>query len=809
MKLIPSYLLTVMAVVNLYSQPKVVINLNQVAYPALTKKFGINFVWNDAKSNLVDDMTTTTQSKMPIMSGLWEFSTIADNAASSTSTLGSIPFNTNNPNPFTRVGQSKDGQIETHLNPNMTLLRNALWGDNKVVGFMQLCGIPSIPNYTSFPIFQPEPDVSASSNGNYYPLPIDLQKQEYANGLADLIKNYRADGKPTIWSFWQEPDHTLGIRNLTSRKDYDMNSTENTSGTTDDIDTHINLIDYAKFYRQIALAMKANDQTYSHACCQQNQAAGGGKASNGPLDGDQYTWMVNAMVDAEATLSPSSGRTPFDYWTIQNYNALLANRKILANARYALTNNSKGINTSYYDNVALIMNEYAMAKNNQTDYWGPDPASLIQSMNEIKFLIGQSDLTHMMLPPALLKPNPSSLFKILSFYNTMPSITRLSTPENTTDLDCIASSDENHFAFIIWNKTSSPITNFSVDISGVVNPNFISSGEAQKTFSTKQFVGSIETDGTTVPQKNGTTLTFTYTLPANGIWMVEIGGEDLFQNFESSYTYKRQFTMCYRTTGTIESGSSTYFSGNPSTPMPGGNGVYDTRTNTFWLSTAQPSSARAIGTTLFESSPSGLPLHFNITREGNSPEAKIQPLYIRLDYINDNETSAKTIFFRNPNAPEFLDWSTLHAPWLPTTAAEHVTITTNSLLQATEFGYDVYGNAPAGWNTNRLLVTAYMPNDAGTEAIAGIRLSVGDIVTAIEENYQTKKLTIFPNPAKNEFKISEEVVCKKVEIINLQGILLQSYYDTNHIRLNNISPGIYLVKVESFNTIQTLKLIIE
>jgi len=62
---------------------------------------------------------------------------------------------------------------------------------------------------------------------------------------------------------------------------------------------------------------------------------------------------------------------------------------------------------------------------------------------------------------------------------------------------------------------------------------------------------------------------------------------------------------------------------------------------------------------------------------------------------------------------------------------------------------------------------------------------------------------------KNEFTISEEVVCEKVEIINLQGILLQSYYKTNHIRLNNISPGIYLLRVESFNTIQILKLIIE
>ncbi|MCX6327230.1 MAG: sulfatase-like hydrolase/transferase [Bacteroidia bacterium] len=74
-----------------------------------------------------------------------------------------------------------------------------------------------------------------------------------------------------------------------------------------------------------------------------------------------------------------------------------------------------------------------------------------------------------------------------------------------------------------------------------------------------------------------------------------------------------------------------------------------------------------------------------------------------------------------------------------------------------------------------------------------------------ENNYQNLK--VFPNPTDNDFFISSENACQKVEIFDLSGRPCMTFENTNHIQIENLKTGLYLVKIHTEgNPVQILKI---
>jgi hypothetical protein len=113
-------------------------------------------------------------------------------------------------------------------------------------------------------------------------------------------------------------------------------------------------------------------------------------------------------------------------------------------------------------------------------------------------------------------------------------------------------------------------------------------------------------------------------------------------------------------------------------------------------------------------------------------------------------------------------------------------------------------------------------NFSGLGAKIGIQITM-DVITGIKEYFKDNKaedaFNLFPNPAQNECSLAfKQAINGKVyiEVYNQQGQLM-SIQEQNNIlpysiltlRTNNLANGIYLVKVQSGETSNTRKLIIE
>ena len=75
---------------------------------------------------------------------------------------------------------------------------------------------------------------------------------------------------------------------------------------------------------------------------------------------------------------------------------------------------------------------------------------------------------------------------------------------------------------------------------------------------------------------------------------------------------------------------------------------------------------------------------------------------------------------------------------------------------------------------------------------------------------KTEKVSIFPNPATNFFKLKQLNKNSTIQVYNTSGTLLSESYVTssdNKINISYLSNGLYLIKIESKKNIQNLKLL--
>ena len=76
------------------------------------------------------------------------------------------------------------------------------------------------------------------------------------------------------------------------------------------------------------------------------------------------------------------------------------------------------------------------------------------------------------------------------------------------------------------------------------------------------------------------------------------------------------------------------------------------------------------------------------------------------------------------------------------------------------------------------------------------------------DEFQTKRIQVYPNPAKDFIFINNSQKGKDVEIYDMQGKMVKRQkYNNNQISLKNLSKGIYILKIPSEK--YTQKIIIE
>jgi len=90
-----------------------------------------------------------------------------------------------------------------------------------------------------------------------------------------------------------------------------------------------------------------------------------------------------------------------------------------------------------------------------------------------------------------------------------------------------------------------------------------------------------------------------------------------------------------------------------------------------------------------------------------------------------------------------------------------------------------------------------------------------DLISAIIDSKSGNNLKVFPNPADNYITISNpsNIKIKKIELINFSGRIVQLWNATectgNTLNIQYISPGVYLLKVETDAGIKTEKLVVQ
>ena len=122
--------------------------------------------------------------------------------------------------------------------------------------------------------------------------------------------------------------------------------------------------------------------------------------------------------------------------------------------------------------------------------------------------------------------------------------------------------------------------------------------------------------------------------------------------------------------------------------------------------------------------------------------------------------------------------------------------------------YDTTNVFAGGWFRNFLSIDG---NDMlSTNRHGFVAMFGDDIIIGIKEVYNSTKINVYPNPAKDKITVSTDSPLSnaKIEIYTVSGKLIKtSMLDKNRIDINELSPGSYIIKVYNNKEIMTGKFI--
>ena len=566
--------------------------------------------------------------------------------------------------------------------PDLAALREFARSEG-LITFLQISGTPGRPSATPSTVrFNGLFNLAGAptTGGNWYPLPItsELPKLAHAFGSLPDALGYAA---PTIYSFWQEPSHTID-ESLTAAAAIDL---------------------YSDFYSQLATEMttRCRWQRCPLAAAQLNANDG-----DGPLDGQRYKWFVDDLL-ARRAANPMLAM-PLDYFTVQNY-AAQWNDTIMPNTRIALG--------TTFNWTPVLMNEWDYCVNTRaldgcdgtvrsfTDRF--DTAAAIQSLRWLVDSIERPDVSHVLLREKVLKDRDHTTLAVSYPWAQVPilflaSMGEFRRPASTglAQVPMIASGDADQLRVLSWNQGSATRT-FPLALRNLA-PTLVG-----QTLQVKKFSAAIRDLNCPAPTDvmNAThditcwvdaiapvaitasnLTTAPITIAPTEVVMVLAGSPPAYGS--------RLFTDWY-----IRSAPFVKRDGTAASPR--GTSHFDPRTGSVTLGT------KNLGLAAHRLTLKNLPdlLPFTMRAAANGPlTATTIVAGIRVDYLDAAKLPVKTVFFRDSRwtatAPS---WTTYEWPPLPgiTEVVTNFCGTGCTQGAGTPVTLDLLANAPAGWAATR------------------------------------------------------------------------------------------------------------
>lgn len=589
-------------------------------FPPSARKLGFNGQWNESDSADFEAITAAGEIAAPIVAGIIETKYGPKDVPGPTSTLGPSPL-------FYR----ENGTVKTRTDNDLTSLRQAVKSAG-MVNLLQLAGTP-----TEAGVFSVDPSLKETSNGNFYPLPGD--PAELAQTFALFAQNVSAvDKTPTIWCFWQEPDHTIGA-NLTRDE---------------------SLARYGDLYTKVGPALRAVDRDFVIAGIQQNASAG--LSGGGAIDGADYKTWTDHLLAVEAK---DGIRYPLDYVTIQNYKGV-DTLEIVKNARVAYADER-------FQMAPLLFNEWDLDKEESFDSSYDSAEKLASFVRQMKVLYDQPDVAYALLMRNIFSKKPL-VFPIVQFIDAMSPFRRVfATVEPAKGLYGIASGDDNHVAILAWNEEAGdrPVT---FDLKNL-SPKLINEGTSitVETISDKspKLVRQ-------VPVTESTMTLDSVVVPSGGVVMIHAG------NLEAPNGLARaRYARDQRWVARQSDGSA-----------PLGMGHYDVRDSSLVVGVADKDGMGVASVVVADVPAMAYEITADISMSGLSTSNASTMLSLRLDYL-EGDTTTKTLLVHDPAISAATMWPVLPGWPLPgPVEASEATMTHGSSVRV-----DVTAHAPPTWTT--------------------------------------------------------------------------------------------------------------
>ena len=657
--------------VKLGTKESVTIDFSKLQFPPVIQKLGVNSVWNQLSDSSLSGLDGAAEAGMVMGSGLLEFNETSLYEGKN-SCLG----------PNAMVFRDSQAKLQISGNSNLTTLRNRTRSSG-LVNFLQIAGTVTKGNPFTLA------GVKASKNGNFYPLPATWKERaEYADALARLVDSiYIADRTPSIFSFWQEPSHTLGLQSKTE------------GGTPSDSDIETNIRDFIDFQFELSKAFRKLNLDVPLAAFQLNSSQG--VSANGVVDGADYAHFLDLLIKKEIAVGE---KMPFDFFTIQNYKGERT-KEIIYNARFALLSNR-------FSNVPILMNEFRSSKEGGNDEILNTSKDLTLYLETLKFVMDQADVSHILPSDVVTQSSKFRINEVLIRLGKMPFNRVPINFGERSGLSGIASFDSEQISAVIWNNGDEDIKT-SISLASI--PVGLKAQSKQLIVRIMGDKGAAEVQSFPKNLTTASTSTDEITLKPKAILFLETLNSTRMAPQNPNLLYLRH---------------DSYFRRHDANKSPETTSAYNPRTNELLLATSSVSEPVAASVTFMNLNRSGeatkgnvLKIKTSVSADG-APSIVLQPL-LRLDYL-DGDKSERTIYL-GKESKEF-NWADTSLPaWLPTIIRDALVMGTDASVGEFEINLSTF--APSTWANNsipytgRLQLSAVLKS-AGGPSFAKIHLEV-------------------------------------------------------------------------------------
>ncbi|MES2300351.1 MAG: hypothetical protein V4582_25175 [Pseudomonadota bacterium] len=621
--------------------PVIGVRFDQTQFPPTVHKFGFNATWTNADTDNKEGIDAAALAGAPMAAALLSTKPPADKFPDPDhkSTLKGL---------FSMSG----GAIVGHANSQLTALRAQTAGRG-MLNFLQLAGAP---NYLDFSF---DPSAQKPAHGNWYPLPTQLPALANAFGsLAAAID--AADHAPTIWSFWQEPEHTLDKR---------LSNDESVSR-------------YLDFFALMGPELRRRLPDASVAGIQMN-CAGGESSPNSKAGGSKLKAFARMLQEREA--AQGHARYPLDYLSIQNYRGetsalcIQSTRKAFASARF--------------DGVPLIFNEWDFdiprggeridrAKHFEQQYKHPD--EVIKLAGLLKDMIDQPDLHYALLMRDVFRADVLARAPV-AFLNAMSELRRpLRLPPPGTGVDGVAAGDDEGAQVMLWNADPAGARQFDLAL-GALGTGATGAGKVARVVT----LAPLQENGKWRWQRSEITLKAEHpdlaiaglTIPSRGFVLIEAGApQGPGRLIHARYLGQRNL---------VERGENNHGE------APHGMGFYDVRSNTLVASADGPAGAGMGGVLLagVGTDPRFATIRVDIASSGLGVPGQRATIGVRVNYLDGQRVIGSLV---HQNGATFT-WprraQSTATESLPSATAHQFTLEQG----ATTLALEVEKYAPAAW----------------------------------------------------------------------------------------------------------------